>query len=230
MNVLQTSIKKLKGYGEPIMLMQLPRFVSPSIFVLLLSAVIVLSGCAAQQPAPVEPIQTPADETPVVVESVPEVLKDTHFAKVISPFGPRKSGKNVRQHKGLDIKAAKGCAILAWDAGEVTVAGKRRGYGLSVDVRHQDGTITRYAHMSKLAVKKGEQVSSGQALGAIGRTGRATTNHLHFEVLKNGKAEDPAPHLLAGGLGRVISPEQLSRPATAQAKAGKSSSRTKKQL
>ena len=212
------------------MSMQQTRFVPLSVFALLLSAVLVLSGCAAQQPAPVEPLQTPSDETPAVVESAPEVLKDTHFAKVISPFGPRKSGKHIRQHKGLDIKAAKGCAVLAWDAGEVIVAGKRRGYGLSVDVRHQDGTVTRYAHMSKLAVKKGEQVSSGQTLGAIGRTGRATTNHLHFEVLKNGKAEDPMPHLLAGGLGRVISPEQLARPATAQAKTGKTASRTKQRL
>ncbi len=194
------------------------RTVSRPLVSVLVCTLFVLSGCAAKtpEPLPVADMQAPPVER-VAEKPAPVILTDTSYAKIISPFGPRKSGKRTRVHKGVDIKAPKGCAVLAWDDGDVVVAGKRRGYGLSVDIRHQDGTVTRYAHMSKLAVKRGDRVREGAQLGAIGRTGRATTNHLHFEVLKDGKAVNPVP-FLTKGLAQVVSPDKLgAKTVTAQA-------------
>ena len=188
---------------------------------LLACSVLVFSGCAAQN-SDQGTLQASVPAIEAVIEKpAPVVVTDADHCKVISPFGPRKSGKRTRMHQGVDIKADRGCAILAWDEGEVILAGERRGYGLSADVRHSNGLVTRYAHMSRLAVKKGDRVFAGVPVGAIGRTGRATTNHLHFEVLKNGKAVNPMPYLTRG-LAQVVSPDQLARTtATAQAKTGK---------
>lgn len=188
--------------------------VRPALFCLL--SVMVLAGCAAKVEEPVAPVVVAPPSDTLAVKKAEPVVAEAPHVKLTSPFGPRKLGKKSRMHKGVDLKAPKGCAVLAYDSGEVTVAGKRRGYGLSVDVKHSDGTVTRYAHMSKLAVKRGERVAKGDALGAIGRTGRASTNHLHFEVLKDGQAVNPMPYL-EEGFAQLISPDSLSRVKTAEA-------------
>lgn len=97
--------------------------------------------------------------------------------KVISHFGPR--GK--RFHAGTDIKLQLGDSVRAAFTGVVTRAKKYYGYGLLVVLKHEPNIETYYAHLSKLLVKVGDTVSVGAVVGLGGRTGRATTTHLHFE-------------------------------------------------
>lgn len=101
---------------------------------------------------------------------------------ISSGFGQR-SG---RLHKGIDIIANYGTEILAAADGVVTRSSWFESYGYCVDIRHSDGTLTRYAHCSKLIASVGEQVVAGQTIAKVGSTGRSTANHLHFEVRPNG--------------------------------------------
>ncbi len=94
-------------------------------------------------------------------------------------------------HAGLDIAAPRGTPIAAAASGKVIYSGYRSGYGRMVIVRHSNGYSTRYAHCSRLLVKKGQKVRAGQILAKVGATGVATGNHLHFEIRKNGKTIDP---------------------------------------
>ncbi len=101
-----------------------------------------------------------------------------------SGFGPRWG----RMHKGIDIAAPTGTPIHAAADGVVVSAGwNRGGYGNLVDIRHGDGTMTRYAHNSKIIVRKGQRVQQGQKISLMGSTGFSTGPHLHFEIRKGGK-------------------------------------------
>ncbi|MEO1429492.1 MAG: peptidoglycan DD-metalloendopeptidase family protein [Cyanobacteria bacterium J06633_8] len=101
-----------------------------------------------------------------------------------SGFGPRWG----RMHKGIDIAAPTGTPIHAAADGVVVSAGwNRGGYGKLVDIRHPDGTLTRYAHNSKIVVRKGQRVQQGQRISLMGSTGFSTGPHLHFEIRKGGK-------------------------------------------
>ncbi|MBV6624232.1 MAG: peptidoglycan DD-metalloendopeptidase family protein [Rivularia sp. (in: Bacteria)] len=101
-----------------------------------------------------------------------------------SGFGPRWG----RMHKGIDIAAPTGTPIRAAADGVVVSAGwNRGGYGKLVDIRHADGTLTRYAHNSKIIVRKGQRVQQGQMISKMGSTGFSTGPHLHFEIRKGGK-------------------------------------------
>lgn len=100
-------------------------------------------------------------------------------------------------HAGVDIAGRKGAAIQAAAAGVVVHAGKRSGYGLSVQLKHANGYSTMYAHAASLLVKVGEKVSKGQAIATVGSTGRSTGPHLHFEVLKDSRRVNPKEFLQA---------------------------------
>ena len=100
-------------------------------------------------------------------------------------------------HQGIDFAAGKGTKILSAAAGMVEFAGKREGYGLMVQIRHGNGYQTRYGHASELLVSSGEMVDRGKAIALVGSTGRSTGPHLHFEVLKDGKAANPLKFLSA---------------------------------
>ena len=122
--------------------------------------------------------------------------------RVSSGFGMRGGGKTksgrVRRgqfHNGIDIPMPKGTSILAAKGGVVVESGPSRGYGQRVVVDHGNGLRTLYAHCSKILVKKGQRVVQGQRLALVGRTGRATCNHLHFVVYVNGKAKNPVEYL-----------------------------------
>jgi len=80
--------------------------------------------------------------------------------------------------------------------GVVAYAGSKGGYGNLVVLDHGNGLATFYAHLSKILVKEGQAVGSGQILGNVGSTGRSTGPHLHYEVHKNGKAINPKPFLV----------------------------------
>lgn len=106
--------------------------------------------------------------------------------RVTSGFGQR----NGRLHKGIDI--AGGGAIRAADHGRVTFAGWDGAYGNAVVIDHGNGYRTRYAHLSSIAVKRGQTVERGQNLGVMGATGNATGVHLHFEMSRNGSVINPS--------------------------------------
>lgn len=105
-----------------------------------------------------------------------------------------------RFHRGLDLRAAYGTEVPAAAAGTVVFAGERGTYGTLVVVRHERGVETRYAHLSATAVREGERVEAGTAIGRVGSSGRSAAPHLHFEVLVNGERVDPAEW--AGRVGR----------------------------
>ena len=100
-------------------------------------------------------------------------------------------------HTGLDLIAPHGSPLRSSGAGTVVAAHDYYGYGLMVDLDHGNGVLTRYAHMASFApgIRPGTKVAAGQLLGQVGRTGRTTTAHVHFEVRINGRAVDPKPYL-----------------------------------
>ena len=100
-----------------------------------------------------------------------------------------------RNHKAIDLAANRGVAIFAAAGGTVTYAGYDGDYGYNVVIDHGNGMKTRYAHASYLCAKKGDVVSQGDMIAAVGRTGYSTGNHLHFEVIINGTRVNPAPYI-----------------------------------
>ncbi len=108
-------------------------------------------------------------------------------AKVISPFG-RRGG---RSHSGTDLKTKANDNILAAFDGEVVFSGNYYGYGKLIRIKHANGLETYYSHNSKNLVEVGDYVKAGQVIALTGRSGRATTEHLHFETRVNGKAVNP---------------------------------------
>ena len=91
-----------------------------------------------------------------------------------------------RMHKGIDIANNTGTSIHASRSGIVTYAGWSSGYGYLVEITHEDGESTRYAHNSQLLVKKGQRVSQSARIANMGSTGRSTGPHLHFEIRRRG--------------------------------------------
>ncbi|WP_343752138.1 peptidoglycan DD-metalloendopeptidase family protein [Sphingomonas japonica] len=96
-----------------------------------------------------------------------------------------------RFHKGLDIAAPTGTPIHAATDGVVAFAGRNGGYGNFVKLSHGGGMQTAYGHMSRIAVRSGTRVSRGQVIGYVGSTGLSTGPHVHYELIKGGRAVDP---------------------------------------
>ena len=137
-----------------------------------------------------------------------------NYSRISSYFGNRESpggGVGSRNHKGIDMAAPHGVAILAADAGTVitvsntcshdypktvaTKCGCGGGFGNYVMISHGNGLVTIYAHCSSINVSKGQSVAAGQQIANVGCTGYSTGNHLHFGTLLNGTYVDPAPYL-----------------------------------
>jgi murein DD-endopeptidase MepM/ murein hydrolase activator NlpD len=116
---------------------------------------------------------------------------------VSSPYGWRNHPVRKKRifHAGLDLAAPKGTAIYSVAPGRVIFAGTRGGYGKLVIISHENGLSTRYGHCSKILVKNGQFVKEGQLIAKVGATGVATGNHLHFEVRKNGKTQNPINYI-----------------------------------
>lgn len=115
-------------------------------------------------------------------------------SRVTSEFGWRRDSITGEStfHKGLDLAAAYGQEVPVAAAGRVSFSGTQSGYGKVVIVQHPGGTETRYAHLSQLDVRAGDDLKVGDVVGRVGQTGRATAPHLHFEVREDGRAVDPA--------------------------------------
>lgn len=123
-------------------------------------------------------------------------------AYIGSPFGHRSDpilGQRS-MHDGIDFNAEPGTPVVAAADGMVLSAAYQSDFGNMIEVDHGDGLTTRYAHLSRMNVKPGRLVKRGEALGAVGTTGRTTGPHLHFEVRMLGAAQNPA-HFLKQGEG-----------------------------
>ncbi len=113
-----------------------------------------------------------------------------------SGYGWRIMGNSNEFHKGYDIASQLGTDILASDGGEIIHARHDdSGYGLSIQILHDDGTVTRYAHCNEVYVEEGQRVAQGDVIAAMGSTGYVTGVHLHFEVLVDGRTRDPGDYI-----------------------------------
>lgn len=101
-----------------------------------------------------------------------------------------------RPHNGIDIVAATGTPVVAAAHGRVATVGQQGDYGLTVEIDHGRGVVTRYAHLSQTSVRVGERIQRGHRIGGVGATGLAIGPHLHYEVLVNGRAANPRGFIL----------------------------------
>jgi murein DD-endopeptidase MepM/ murein hydrolase activator NlpD len=108
------------------------------------------------------------------------------FGKRTDPFSGKKS-----MHRGIDFAGKRGSDVVAVAAGVVTRSEKQAGYGNLVEIRHANGYSTLYAHNQENLVRVGEVVNKGQTIALLGSTGRSSGPHVHFEVHRNGKIENP---------------------------------------
>jgi len=166
---------------------------------------------------PFEPVTTESD-TEVGDARVAALMRDLEtvnlmrFAAERLPFGepvfggrktsgfgvrsdPKRRGKAM--HAGLDIAAPRGTAIYSTAEGVVTFAGRQRGYGIMVKIRHAFGFETVYAHLSRARVKVGQRVARGDRIADMGSTGRSTGTHLHYEIRIDNEPVNPIKFLEA---------------------------------
>ncbi len=117
-----------------------------------------------------------------------------HHGKITSRFGYRRNpftNRGREMHSGIDLKGRTGDRIKSTAKGTVTFSGYERDYGYVVKIKHAHNYETRYAHLSKPLVRKGERIAAGDIIGLLGSTGRSTGPHLHYEILKNNKKINP---------------------------------------
>ncbi len=119
------------------------------------------------------------------------------YTRISSPYGYRFHPiyKTNKFHSGVDLAAPGGTNILAAADGTVKMSGWNGGYGNCVIIDHGGGITTLYGHASRNLVVKGQKVTKGQVIAKVGTTGNSTGNHLHFEVLINGKTTDPMAYI-----------------------------------
>lgn len=121
---------------------------------------------------------------------VDRLLISSHFGLRADPFRAAHA-----MHRGIDVPGRFGAPVYATADGVVENAAYAGGYGNMIDVRHNNGLVTRYGHLSSILVDTNHAVRKGQIIGRVGSTGRSTGNHLHFEVRLHGQAVDPLPFL-----------------------------------
>ena len=129
----------------------------------------------------------PSSKTPKPADSTPRVGNKMNWPTV----GYRITQYFSWRHFGLDVANKIGTPLYAADAGVVEAAGWGNGYGNQILINHGGGKKTRYAHLSKFSVKKGDHVNKGQVVGLMGSTGWSTGSHIHFEVIINGVKYNP---------------------------------------
>ena len=137
---------------------------------------------------------------PINENTAPPILPgSTNTAFIWPAKGVLTSGYGMRwgrMHRGIDIANKIGTPIYAAATGVVEFEGKKRGYGNLVDIRHLDGSLTRYAHNHKHFIDVGKKVQQGEIIAHMGNTGFSTGPHLHFEIHPSGKrAENPIAYL-----------------------------------
>lgn len=130
-----------------------------------------------------------------LLAAAPHVWPLDGKVQITSEFGWRVL-QGVREfHEGVDLNAWYGTPVKATKDGTVTFAGWRGGLGWAVEIKHEEGFVTLYAHNSRLLVKKGDLVKAGDVIARSGSTGRSTGPHVHYEILLNGKPVDPMKYI-----------------------------------
>ncbi len=129
----------------------------------------------------------------IAAEKVPFAMPTKRAVRYTSGYGPR----DGRLHAGTDMAAPMGTPLYATADGVVKFAGRQSGYGWVVIIQHKFGIETRYAHQSKLRVKKGQRVSRGERIGDMGNSGRSSGSHVHYEIRVDGKAVNPMTFIKA---------------------------------
>jgi len=114
----------------------------------------------------------------------------SRFGQRRDPFTGRK-----RHHSGLDIAAPAGSPVYSIAAGKVSYSGWKGGYGRVVEITHENGLISRYAHLQLALVRKGQTIDRGKRIARVGSSGRSTGPHLHLEILKNNRAVNPEKYI-----------------------------------
>ena len=135
----------------------------------------------------------------IAIGKVPYAMPVLDAHRFTSNFGYRRDpkGGGRRMHAGVDFAAPSGTPLYATADGVVTSAGSESGYGNVVRIQHDFGFETVYAHQSRIRVKVGQRVSRGERIGDMGRTGRVTGVHLHYEVRLNGRPVNPMTYVEA---------------------------------
>ena len=133
------------------------------------------------------------------------------FSRITSGFSMRFHPilKEWKRHEGVDYGAPIGTSVRVVGDGVVEFAGQQNGYGNVIQVRHSDNRLTVYAHLSRIDVKRGEHVTQGEHIGAVGMTGWATGPHLHFEFRVAGVVKDP---LTIAKTAETLTLDNSSRP------------------
>lgn len=137
------------------------------------------------------------DLVSIKVRQKKQYLSPVSKGYISSKYGMRIdpiNGKH-RNHKGVDIAGKKGTLINTIASGFVSFVGRKGGYGKIIEIRHSDSLKSRYAHLDKFLVKKGEVVRKGMKIAKMGSTGRVTGPHLHIEVWKDGVVVNPANYI-----------------------------------
>lgn len=116
--------------------------------------------------------------------------------EISSEYGMREHPltEQFKKHEGIDIAAPEGTAFYASAMGRVSFAGPAGSYGNMIELKHLDGSVSRYAHASSLKVAVGQRVHKGEVLGYVGSTGAVAGAHLHYEMLINGQHVNPSEH------------------------------------
>ena len=138
-------------------------------------------------------IELSSDKDIVFMDNIP-----VRTGNLSSKYGLRKDPFNGRKrmHHGIDIAAQRGTKIYPLGKGKVIFSGRKSGYGNIVEVLHGKSVVSRYAHIKKSLVKKGQIVSKKDTIALVGSTGRSTGPHLHLEIAINGKTVDPEIFLI----------------------------------
>ncbi len=134
------------------------------------------------------------------IEAIKDLVRPPGAAPVANKMNWPTEGHRITQyyswrHLGVDIANKVGTAIYAADAGTIEFVGWSTGYGNTIVIDHGGGKRTRYGHLSKFYVKKGEKVGKGDTIGAMGSTGWSTGPHLHFEVIIDGRKYNPLNYI-----------------------------------
>ena len=131
-----------------------------------------------------------ARESTVAGRPVARGWASSGYGYRVDPFNGRRAW-----HGGVDFAGPVGTAVVAVAAGVVTRSGRDGAYGNTVEIDHGDGLATRYSHNQENRVAVGDLVKKGQTIATLGRTGRASGAHVHFEVSRDGRSLDPAPYI-----------------------------------
>lgn len=201
--------KSLEGFDNSTMIMDLTKKID------------VLSKRIVVQSKSLDDIVEMAENKEEMLASIPAIqpIKKEELTRMASGYGMRMHPilKIRRMHEGMDFTAKPGTPIYATGNGVVTRANRSASFGNVVYIDHGYGYKTVYAHMQKIATRKGKKVKRGDKIGYVGNTGRSVGPHLHYEVHKDGRTVNPVYYYFGD-----LSPEEFAEMQKAAAQEGQS--------